>query len=249
MAGKKKWFQKGEEGKKRADAFDKETKERRKRGAGSWRFRQDYDSAAKVVFLDNPEFFLSEHTVQKKNRTGKTIYTQETCIRDFDTCPLCEEGDNPSYVVVATVLDLRKRKDNQGREHKVTRSLFVGKGMARQALMRQVERREGDLTLCAFEIARGTQNNEPATGSDFDYIKRLTKAQAKKLIPQDQDETFLEPFDYEEILAPKSPKELRKLVGGESPVGSDEADDEEDLLTGDDDDGGVDDDESIEDLL
>ncbi len=221
---KQNWFQKGQEGKKRADQFDAEAKKRREQGGG-WRFRQDYDSAAKVVFLDNPEFFLAEHNIQ----TGPKRWEQYTCIRDFDTCPLCESGNNPSYVVVATVINLKPYRDKAGKVHKMTKALFVGKGIARQNLLRQVERRDGDLSLCAFEIARGTQTTEPATGSDFDFIRRLTAAQAKKLIPEGKDESYLKPFDYTKILAPLSPAKLRSLVGASDPVGADSGDDDDDV--------------------
>jgi Zn-finger protein len=226
MAAKKEaWYQKGKTGEKRAKQFDEESKARRARGDGAWRFRLDNDSAAKIVFLDNPTFFLGEHSLQ----TGPKRWEPYTCVRDFDTCPLCESGSNPSYVVVATVVSLKKWTDKNGKVHSSQKCLFVGKGMARQNLLRQVERREGDLTLCAFELARGSVANEPATGSDYDFLRRLTEAQAKKLIPEGSDADFLKPFDYAEILKPLSVDKLRALVGAASPVGSEEGNGDDDL--------------------
>ena len=47
----------------------------------------------------------------------------------------------------------------------------------------------------------------------------------KKLVPKGTDaKSFLKPLNYEEIFAPKTAAELRKLVGGEEPVGSEEDD-------------------------
>lgn len=59
---------------------------------------------------------------------------------------------------------------------------------------------------------------------DYEHLGKLTKAKLKKFIPEDQDESWLEPFDYETLFAPKSAEELRKVVGLAPPVGSEEGD-------------------------
>jgi hypothetical protein len=60
---------------------------------------------------------------------------------------------------------------------------------------------------------------------DFEYLGKLTAEKLSKLAPEGEAAEWLKPFDYEKIFAPKSSEELRRVVGGEVPVGSSEADD------------------------
>jgi hypothetical protein len=75
------------------------------------------------------------------------------------------------------------------------KQLFVGKGRARQRLQKQIERRDGDLSCCVYEMSRGTGQTECATGEDFEYIKRLQKKQLRAFVPEGQDpEQWLAPY-------------------------------------------------------
>uniref|UniRef100_A0A6M3M3V7 Uncharacterized protein n=1 Tax=viral metagenome TaxID=1070528 RepID=A0A6M3M3V7_9ZZZZ len=63
---------------------------------------------------------------------------------------------------------------------------------------------------------------------DFEYLdKKLTMKQLKAFIPKGEDEKWLEPTDYEKVFEPKDPAELRKLVGGAPPVGTEDSDNDE----------------------
>lgn len=228
---KKSWYQKGNDGKKRAETLDREAKARRD-AMGPRRFWLDYDSSAKVTFLDTPSFFLLEHNL----KLGNKFYNYFTCIQDMDTCPLCEAGENPSYILVGTIINHKKWVDKKEVTHQHEKQLFVAKGKARERLLKQIERREDDLAFCIFELSRGSSSTECATGEDFEWLKRISKAKLAKVpgvIPDKKDESYLEPFDYEKIFAPKSVKELRKLVGGDDPVGGEEPDESEVALLGD----------------
>jgi hypothetical protein len=63
---------------------------------------------------------------------------------------------------------------------------------------------------------------------DFEYIGKVDPKKLAKLAPTgenaDSPEDWIQPYDYEEIFAPKEEEDLRKLVGGKAPVGSDEDD-------------------------
>ena len=89
----------------------------------------------------------------------------------------------------------------------------------------------------------------------FEFQKKLTKEQLMKLAPKDGDVSaadWLKPYNYEELFAPKSPEELRKLIGQAPPVGADrEASEEEPPFDLDDTDAPPEEEEieSIEDLL
>jgi len=251
MAKKKAWFKKGKEGVKESQKVDTEAKARRD-AAGPMRFWLEYDSAAKLTFLDNPQFFIWEHTIKIGNKWRNYF----TCIKEIDSCPLCEGGENPSFILVGTVINHKKWKSSDGSMHQNEKMLFVAKGRARQRLLKQIERRDNNLKFCAYEMARGTTQTEAATGEDFEFLKRLTKKALSKLIPKGENDDWLNPFDYEKIFAPLSVEDLTKLAGGETPVGAEgdkTGDDDLPFDTGgeDDDSAGKEEDEaeSIDDLL
>jgi len=217
-----KWFQKGKKGRERSKQEDEAAAQRREQ-SGIWRFRMGNNEAAKVVFLDNPDFFIHEHTL----KVGPKQFVNETCIKDYDNCAPCDDmSDISSYEVIGTVIDTREYSGKDGKKHKNQKKLFVGKGKARQVLLRRIEQQDDDLTYCVFEMARGSNKNECATGEDLVFLKRFTKAQVKRLCPPGEDvDEWLEPFDYGEIFKPKTAKELRKLYGsGEASVGAEDDD-------------------------
>lgn len=224
MGTKQKWFATGDEGRQKAKQVDEEAKQRQQ-NKGLMRFWLESDSSSKATFLDTPNFFLHEHQI----KIGKSYHNYFTCIKEFDTCPLCESGDVPSYVVVATVISHKKWKDNKGVEHNNQKQLVVFKGKARNAILRKIEKQEGDLERCVFDFTRDSSPTTCSTGEDFDFIKRLSKKEIRQLVPAGQDpDEFLAPFDYEKIFEPKSAEELRKIVGLAEPVGSAKDDDDDD---------------------
>lgn len=223
----KSWYQTGNDGWKTAKKEQEEAKARR---AGNvFRYRLDNDESGNLIFLDSPAFFCREHNIPRTRR-GKQFFDQETCLRDFDTCPLCEEDYSGSYICGLSVLDLRGYEDKKGVKHKVSKKLFVAKSSAQDKLKRQLEKRDNDLKYTVYEVARGSGDKEPATGDDFEYKGRLTKAKLikklKEILPDDVDvEKYILPLDYKEIFKPKPAKELRKLIGAGAPVGSSDDDD------------------------
>jgi len=227
---KKSWYLKGKNGWKKAQQVDEEAKARQA-ARGPLRFWLEPDSSAKVTFLDTPSFFIYEHNLQLDGKWGNYF----TCLKDFDTCPLCESGDRSSFAVVGTVISHKPWKDRDGNVHKNTKMLFVARGKARDRVKKQIERRK-DLKFCLYEISRGSSKNESSVGEDFEFIRKLSQKTLLKLVPEGEDpKEWLRPFDYEEVLAPKDPAELRKLVGLEDPVGSGE-EIEDDPFADDDDD-------------
>jgi len=212
----KKWFQKGAEGAAKSEAVDTEQRIRREQN-GPMRFWLDHDQSAKVTFLDNPSFFLWEHNM----KIGANFNNFFTCLRDFDTCPLCESGLNPSYIVVGTIISHKPYTDKNGVTIKSQKQLYVAKGAARNIILKKAERNGKDLTYAVMELARGNGTNEPNVGQDIEFVKRLTKEQVQSLRPAGVDANeWIKPFDYEKIFNPKTPDELRKLVGLGAPIGS-----------------------------
>lgn len=164
MAKKNKaWYQTGEKGWTKAKHEDAEAKKRMEEGRDPRknRFWLENDSAAKITFIDTPAFFLHEHNLKINGRWSN----YETCLKDFDTCPICEAGQNSSYIVVGTIISHKVWTDRAGNKHANEKILFVAKGRARQRLLRQISLRDGDLTGCVYEMARGSSSTECSTGS------------------------------------------------------------------------------------
>lgn len=243
--GSTSWFYKGKAGIERSKQVDAEQKARRDQ-KGPMRFWLENETSAKITFLDSPEFFLPEHNL----KLGGKYFNFYTCLGEKDTCPACEDGSNPSFVVVGSIINHRPWTDRDGNEHKLQKMLFVAKGKARERIVNQIKKRDGGLKWCVYEATRGSSQTECSTGEEFEYLGRLSKEKVKKLIPDGEDKDFLEPFDYEKIFAPKDAGELRKILGMEAPMGSsDSSDDPEpddpepdaDVQSDDDDDLSIDD--------
>ena len=227
MAEKKAaWFAKGEEGRAKAKQADEEAKQRGEKAFR--RFRLEKDSSALITHLDTPDFFFYEHQLKLGPKTFRNV----TCIRDSDNCPLDEQGLNPGYVLAGTVISHKPWKDKAGKIHKNQKQLIVYKGKARETILRKIEKNEGNIQYCVFEMSRGSSQTECATGEDMEFKKRLTAKEVKMLTPAGQDPNeFIKPFDYAEEFAPLTAKELRKIAGQAAPVGA-EDDDEDSPLKG-----------------
>jgi hypothetical protein len=222
-----KWYQTGKDGIKQSKQADEEARQRREQSQGPRRFYLGYDEEARVTFLDDPLFFLAEHTIT----IGKSHHNHFTCRQGLGTCPVCESGDIASYVCVCTVINHR-RYVRDGNVYQHQKQLLVCKGRARQNLLKQFEKKKEKLAWTVWDISRGGQANECNTGESFDFQREVTPSQLAKvegMIPEGTDaKEFLSPFNYEEIFAPKTEEELRRILGQAPPVGSEEESKESD---------------------
>jgi hypothetical protein len=223
-----KWFSKGNEGLEKAETFEEE---RRKAASGIKRIwlKPDKNAPVRFTFLDTEGFFFKEHQL----KIAGSWQNWETCIQDLgdEDCPLCEENYRVSFVGAFTVLEhcdfVSKRT---GERIRAIKKLLVVKAAARNKIMKQKERRDGDLTYCLYESTRYS-GDECNTGEDFEFIEKQKKEDLQSLMPnyyleadeENKESNWLEPYKYEEIFAPKTAAELRERVGIAAPVGSEEA--------------------------
>lgn len=86
------------------------------------------------------------------------------------------------------------------------------------------QKKLGGLAFKKFEVTRSRDKKGEATGTMEDYEKEVDPEILKQLAPSDVDANeWLKPYNYEELFAPKSAAELRKLIGISEPVGSSES--------------------------
>lgn len=131
---------------------------------------------------------------------------------NFTTVPSPDQADplrdheRPSSIVVFTVIDHSSWTSPQGKTYVDQKRLFVAKrsSPAWGILQRQIERMEkkgmDSLRGCRFEASRHGDKS-PAVGNSFDFLERVEDL-----------ESLEQPFDYGEILAPKSSEDLQKLL-------------------------------------
>ena len=192
------------------------------------RFRLKPSEKAKVIFLEHPEVWLYEHSVNVDGR-----WETFTCTSDKDSCPLCMINNKPSAILVATIIDTRKSISNKtGKEYQYQKALLVLKGKALRSMMRQfLEGGKTDLTHYTMDIERDTDNKSVACGEFFTLGKKLSvpalETLAKKIDVDPKE--YLKPYDYMTILAPKTDRELRTIAGIKDPMGSDENTDLDEL--------------------
>lgn len=191
------------------------------------RFKLGPGDKGKVIFLDHPHVWLWEHS---KNVDGR--WENYTCTLEKETCPLCIMKEKRAQILVATVIDTRKVVSKKGKVYQYQKSLLVMKGKAIRAMMRQfLDDGKIDLTHYAMELERDTDAQSVACGEIFTLGKKISmstlEAIAKKIEADPKE--YLEPYDYFDILAPKSDRELRIIAGMGDPIGSQSEDELDEL--------------------
>jgi len=213
-------FLRGSEAKEEYDRAAKRAKERAERAGGLFRFYIKDSGERRITFLDgklNEDGILDipyvyEHTVPFENG-----FANFQCTGKQEPCPLCEMGDDPSYVGFMTILEHGESKDRDGTEHEYRRRLYVAKLQTLKKLQHKAAKYGDDLTGVTMDVMR-TGKRDARVGSDFDFVsKDDIKTIAKSL---EKPEHAL-PVDYENEpeLQYRTADELRDLgIGSTSGV-------------------------------
>jgi len=125
-----------------------------------------------------------------------------TCLTPMGVgCPACKAGNEASGIAVWTVIDHSVWTDKSGKTHKDELKLFVVKTTSAPfKLLKQQSEKRGGLRGCTYEVQR-LGDKSPNVGDTFDFEEKK---------PLD---AALQPFNYFEVFAPKSPAELIKVLG------------------------------------
>lgn len=170
-----------------------------------FRFRIKPGETCNITFLDTPMFYFAEHTV--KQGTG---FTTITCIGEEEHCPLCAQGEIPSFSLAATVINHGEYKTKKGNVIKNRKQLIVLKGKAKRAIEKQIDKHKGNIQYFVYEADRDISPTSCSTGELFDLKGKLTKDKLAKFVPEGVDaDEYLAPFDYEELLAPQDASNIK----------------------------------------
>ena len=200
-----------------------------KKKGSAYRFWIRTDTEAKITFLDGglqadgtlDSVVYHEHNVQIGGRYGNTF----VCTKEFEACPLCEQGDNSAFVAAFTIIDHRSYKDKEGKEYKNQVRLFVCK-LDTYKLLQKIATKRGGLDGCSFDVSR-TGDKSANVGNMFDFISKKSAAAYMKKY----DASVI---DYIEAIPYLNGEELRKLgFGNDNTDAYDMPDeDDEDLASG-----------------
>ena len=219
------WYQKGTEG---AEAVKDFEDDRASKFGGAYRLWIPAGASTEFTFLDTEGFFFKEHNYYH----NRSWMNWETCLQDIgeEDCPFCEAGIRVYYECVFSVIDHAEyeSKKNPGRIIKNTKKLLVLRSTARKKILRKRDQHNGDLQFVRMSTHRD-DSKECSTGEDFEVIKTQTKAEVMAYAPTEfmgqaiTPESWIEPFEYVKLFAPKKAVQLERIIGRVSPAGSGDA--------------------------
>lgn len=158
--------------------------------------------SAKINILDEESFNIRDHFVN-----GKGFFT---CIQGIgdDNCPLCESGIKATNHFVFNVLDHREYVDKKGNSHKDQVKIWrVGITLLR--VLEKKRSKHGAYPSLDIEVSKMGQ------GQSVAYDIEVEKRAKKVTLPEGA-----ELYDLEQVLAPKSRKELLAMLNGTGAVSS-----------------------------
>lgn len=214
-----KFFHTGAEGRGKVSAELERAKNRSKGGNTPFRFYVPVGEVKQGIILDaEPSFFMYEHQL-KDERSGKWNKFVP-CVAEHENCPACEvSGQEGTYIMFLSVLDLSEYEDKKGVVHEFSRKLLAIKPRQQSKFMRKFDR-EGTLRGAKFEFAR----DDPKSASIGDDIQFLEFVDEEELDNdywtvytdregKDHEENQAEPFDYLELFPEPTLEYVEKMVG------------------------------------
>jgi len=210
---------------------------------GPPRFWMKAGTNTQIVFVDDDPVCIHEHS-PKINGSWKNWFTclKDSNPDDAACCEILG-FDTRHYVGYFTIVDMTEWKDQKNNIHQFEIKLLPAKLKTLKLLQSKKEGRENRLAGRIYKVGR-TDNNAPGVGNDYEYdreadMEKLFKVanyKGKKLgelfRSEKEDEitrlkkTFklatdggalvhkVVPFNYFEVLRPKSPKDLRDVLKG-----------------------------------
>ena len=224
-------FHRGAAGRNKVDSELEAQKERQARrqaaNEGPYRlYLKPGTTERQVVILDDePEFFMHEHQIYNGGRKDMPMYTYCGCVKEWETCPVCEEVKDSYYALFMTVLDLEPYKTRAKETVEFSRKLMCVKPQQQKKFIRRWKK-EGTLRGQILLLSRDT-DKDPVIGNDIEfedwmddddlaeYTKDWVDRKKKK-----HTEDCSEVYDYRKIFKEPDAEELSIIAGGDAVPGS-----------------------------
>lgn len=153
-------------------------------------------------FLDAPSW--TEHFVKVNGRWQPFV-----CIADEEPCPICDSGNEPSWVAGFTVIDHRSyTSEKTGKVYANQKRLFVCK-LNTYKILQKKARKHGGLVGVTFEATRNGPK-EPQVGSAFEFQQK----QGLDVLANQYGAEVAVPLDYEKELTRLSCDQLMQFGFG-----------------------------------
>jgi hypothetical protein len=217
-----KFFHTGQDGRKRVDEELEKSKRRGKGGRQPFRFYVPVGDVKQGIILDEePSFFMYEH--QAKNEQTGRWDKFIPCVAEHENCPACEAlGQDGTYIMFLTILDLSEYEDRKGVVHEFSRKLLAVKPRQQSKFLRKFDR-EGTLRGAKFEFARD-DDKSAAIGNDIEFVEFVDDEELENdywtvytdNAGKDHEENQAEPFDYLELFPEPTLELVEKMVGRRS---------------------------------
>ena len=219
------FLKKGKEARKEAALVDADRKRRQE--DQTRRFWVKRGGERRITFLDgslDADGELSMVTYYEHNlyMNGNWRNFFVCTGNEEEPCPICEEGKLPSMVAAFTIVDHTEYTDRNGETHKNQKMLLIAKRQTQQ-ILETIAVKRGGLAGLTFDVMRVDEDQSPAVGTMFDFVKKHELAKVLK--------AYGEPYEYEKVLGYKPPEELRAMgfgKAGGSKVGGESIDDPDD---------------------
>ena len=227
-------------------------------GGGPRRHWQPAGTTNRLLFLDDDPTCLWEHNA-KINGSWKWWEPCKIRNKMEATCATCERYDDrwPYFTGLFTVMNLTPWTSKKGHIFNLQREIFSPKlgGKDKPGVLKKVEKlkaKHGRLRGLVFDVERSGAKTE-SCGDDFELVEKIDPgdiaafrdkmvaehltlineklAADKRMTP----EKFLqrnpwEPFNFEEIIKPRTNAELRAILGVAGPDESSGKDSKPDVL-------------------
>ena len=200
----------------------RQDKARENAGKKLWKFFLSNDGdEADLRFLTEEPVNFYEHNLKR----GEGKYEQYTCIGD--DCPLCEDGDRPTYKGAYLVVDRREYEytDQNGKKQKGKNQvrLFV-QGMKVVSQLDRISDKYGlsnrDVTI--VRLGKGTQTTYTVERGDEE---KLTKKEIEQLLPEKLRDMYDGTMDSLYAIV-----EEQLLMNAKDYTPDDDEDDEDDVV-------------------
>lgn len=201
------WFNTGFEGEHIDDA------EKQSKSASSKRFFMMPDETKRILLLDDEPTCIWEHSLKIGGKWRGHEYTCRKGMPDDPRCPLCTSGANRYYLGFLTILDLDGFTGEDGKKYTNLRRLFPMKMETLKRFRKFKERRK---SLVGWIIEASRSGKKTANVGDiFDFVEKVDPFEDERFwFASKTDGGKKKPpeiFDYRELFAPVSVKEMMSL--------------------------------------
>lgn len=176
--------------------------------------KMDPKKGRNIVIIEKGEGFeLHEHNYELDGQWQQITCPKKSGLRP--RCALCRKGYRPYWVAFFTIIDRDKWKDRNGKIHQDEKKVLPVKDQSMGRLEAILAREKAeDLFGAEIYTCRTGGQQSPAIGDIFDPVKRWTEKSLKREFAEqlEEDETFLDSFDYNEVFAPPSDEEIEDIA-------------------------------------